>query len=167
MKLNLGSGPHYAEGWTNVDMRSEYARPPDVVANVFHLRNHFDRDTFSACYMGHFLEHLSFELIPDAMVQVKKVLAPGAEVMVVGPCIEKCIETHQPEWLLRQVIANADPDKPGAGHEWTPTTLLTRIALWQSGFDQIEEIDIANVAPPEWPNPTTAEWQCAIRCVNP
>lgn len=160
--LNLGSGPWYAEGWTNVDLRDpdDGSRGPDVYASIFDLAA-FEDGTFHRAYLGHVLEHLEWERIPDALAEVRRVLVPGGTVMVVGPCILRAIATRQPTDLLERILARPWGSGEGQEHAWTPTTAWTLQAMKEGGLEGVREIPVDQVVKPEWPNPSTASWQMA------
>ena len=161
--LSIGSGPHYADGWLNVDIHEPPAgcRPPDQYVSVYQLSDHFDPDSFDRVYVGHVLEHLEWDLIPQALREIDHVLAPGGEMMVVGPCILRAVATGQPEWLLTAILADPRQPPDGCGHAWTPTTELTLEAV-QSVFSSAEVLPVVDVHAPRWPNPSNAPWQCAV-----
>ena len=167
--LNLGSGPHYAEGWLNVDLHDppEGCRSPDYFASVFDLTEHFPEDSFVAAYLGHFLEHLEWSRIPEALAQVRAVCRPGASVMAVGPCLYRAISTNQPRAILEAIVADPRQALDGHGHAWTPTTDLTREALEAGGLLHVATVPIVGVTKPAWPNPTTAPWQTAAMGIVP
>lgn len=162
--LNVGSGPHYAEGWVNVDLYDppEGSRPPDVKASVYDLHATFPEHSFRAAYLGHFLEHLVWDEIPVALAQVRKALVPGAAVMAVGPCIIRAARTRQPDWLLEAILADPRESPTGHGHAWTPTEALTIEAMKGGGLEDVIAVPIVGVTPPHWPNPSTAPWQTAV-----
>ena len=166
--LNLGSGPHYAEGWVNVDLHDppDECRPPDGKVSVFDLADQFPEDSFQAAYVGHFLEHLEWSRIPEALDQVARVVRPGGTVMVVGPCIVRAAMTKQPDWLIEAILADPRTEPTGHGHAWTPTAALTLEAV-QSVFPDAFTVPIVSVAKPAWPNPSTAPWQTAVQAQVP
>lgn len=162
--LNLGSGPHYAEGWVNVDLYDppDECRPPDVKASVFELDETFPEDAFKAAYVGHFLEHLEWTRIPEALAQIRHVVQPGGTIMFVGPCIIKAALTKQPDWLLRAILSHPGEEPTGHGHAWTASADLMLEAV-QTVFPEAFQVPIVSVAPPAWPNPSTAPWQAAVQ----
>ena len=164
-RLSVGSGRHYAEGWCNFDLNSpgpEF-RSPDVYGSVYEMP--FEDERFTQVYLGHLLEHLEWDTIPEALTEVIRVAASGARVAVVGPCIERAVKSRQPQWLLDMIVAHED-ERPGEGHAWTPTAMLTLMAMetvpWSDGP---QLVDVATIDKPEWPNPTTVNWQCAVVAV--
>ncbi len=167
--LNLGSGVHYAEGWLNFDLfePADGSRCADILGDIYKAEDLFPDDSFQACYMGHFLEHLEWERIPEAMAQVIRVCRPGAPVMAVGPCIVRAAAMNSPQWLIEAIIADPRSTHAGGDHAWTPTEELTRLALERSGFENVTTVPIVGVTPPTWPNPSTAPWQTAAMGVVP
>lgn len=158
MKLNVGSGPHPCPGWVNVDPYAEHA---DLRASIYALP--LPSESVARVYLGHVLEHLPWDELPRALLEVGRVLRPGGQVMVVGPCLERAVATGQPTWLLEQIIARPpDPADPGAAHLWTPTELLTVLALELGGFTATP-VPVGTVTRPAWPNTVTDPWQTAVR----
>lgn len=174
MRLHVGSGPHYAIGWVNLDLNEfdGWEIQPDVQASVFDMP--FKDNTVDKLYVGHLLEHLKWELVPDAVREMARVLRPTGTICVVGPCMDKALATGQPQWLLDEIPAgwNSDVNNPdgleGFPHLWTATTDLTREALELGGLSNIREVSIVDVHLPEWPNtapgipPLSGMWQCAF-----
>lgn len=157
MRLNLASGTHPTDlpGWVNVDLPWDGVVDPDVYGDAFALP--FRTGSFEAAYVGHVLEHVPWGDLPAMLGEVRRVLAPGAVVAVVGPDIELAIATCQPEWLLRAIDTLGGG--PG-GHKWVATETLTVEAL-RAVFPTAAAVPVGRVAPPEWPNVSTAPWQCA------
>lgn len=156
MKLTVGSGDHYIEGWVNIDRWREQT---DVRCDAYALP--FPDDAFDQVYAGHVLEHLSYEDIPLMLHEVRRVLRWDGRFVVVGPCIEAAVRTRQPQHLLEAIIADPTPETPGVGHEWTPTAQLTLAAV-QTVFPDAELVPVTSIDKPTWPNPSTVEWQCAV-----
>lgn len=154
MKLTLGSGPHYAESWVNFDLYAEHA---DVRGDLFALP--FPDATFTHVYAGHVLEHLPYDRLTEALTEARRVLVSDGRFVAVGPCIELAVQTAQPHWLLDAIIRHGVGD--GSGHVWTPTAPLTLAAV-RAVFPTAELVPVATITRPEWPNPSTAGWQCAV-----
>ena len=163
-RLNVASGNHRSNGWGwDVDLYF----PADVQADAGALP--FPDEVFEAAYLGHWLEHLPWQSIPSVLGEVRRTLAHGAEVAVVGPCVHLAIQTAQPTWLIEAILS--DPRtvdvNPGVHHAWTPTAELTAEAVLLGGFTDVQVVDVSLVDKPAWPNPTTAAWQCAVLARNP
>ena len=158
--LNCGSGPWYCPGWMNID---RYAEDADWSGDVRKMPKTW-RSKFERVYMGHFLEHIPFDEIPTLFKEIFRVCKHGAEVVVVGPAMDKGLETGQPDWLLKQMGKSSDEDllaMPGAGNAWEATTELTLEAMRLGGLTGVEEIDIDSRVYPEWPNRNAHRWQVA------
>lgn len=166
--FNLGPGNHYAEGWLNCDKYDlpHHERRPDLMADVLEGIPLAD-GSFSKVFASHVLEHLPFDRAHEAVTECWRLLAPGGRLAVVGPCIELAIRTGQPDWLLRDIRVHPTPEMPGLGHEWTPTATLTLGVVYAGTGGIGELVDVATITPPEWPNPSTAPWQCAILATKP
>lgn len=159
MKLNLAHGTHPSADpeWLNFDLPWEGVIGADVYGDAFVLP--FRDGAFTAAYVGHFLEHIPWDLLPVVLAELRRVLRAEAEVAFVGPCIDKAVATGQPDWLLRAIDVLSDG--PG-GHKWVATEALTVDAV-RAVFPNARAVPVADVDAPEWPNPTTAPWQCAVR----
>jgi hypothetical protein len=103
------------------------------------------------------------------LAEIRRVMAPGAEAVAVGPCIHRAMATGQPQWLVQAILC--DPRTvdvhPGVHHAWTATEELTAEAMRLGGFTDVSVLDVQSVVPPTWPNPSQAPWQCAVRAVAP
>lgn len=175
--LHVGSGPHRTEGWINLDLNNHPSfdvvnggkGQPDILGSVFDIP--FEDNTMDKCYVGHLLEHLKFELAPEAVKEMRRVLKPTGTICIVGPCMDKAIATNQPQWLLDEIPVgwNAENDPEGFPHLWTATTDLTRQVLELGGLSGIIEVGIETIHLPEWCNTATSDprggagmWQCAF-----
>ena len=157
--INIGSGQHYADGWWNTDaIATDIGRQPDQLIDIFKMPMHFGEAAFKKAYVGHVLEHIPLK---DVFTALRCVAHIAETVMVVGPCLQKAIETDQPQSLLDAIMAPEILDAHPWSHKWTPTESLTFEIIEQAGFEP-HIVDIKTVCPPEWPNPSTAEWQTAM-----
>ncbi len=164
--IHVGSGQHYAEGWLNTDILPTNAgKQPDVLADIFDYPTVFPGKQFKKAYVGHVLEHLPLEIAPKALAIIAETVIGGGEIMVVGPCINRAIATNQPESLIEGIKMSDDPEHPWA-HSWTPTEELTYQVVVDAGLSNVEIIDVRTVRRPQWPNPSTAAWQTAIRATT-
>lgn len=161
--LNVGSGPHYARGWTNIDVHAyPGTTPPDFLLDVFEMDEVFPDRVFEKAYLGHVLEHVAWEEIPQFLGIIQRKLVEGGTIMAVGPCIHRAIETRQPRSLIEAILADPrNAHEPGA-HAWTPTSALTVEAMTLGGLEGVRETPIEGVRGPGWPNVSTASWQVAV-----
>ena len=157
--INIGSGPHYADGWLNIDIiPTDTGKQPDILAPIADLPSLFEPHAFKKAYVGHVLEHIPWD---DLTVTIKQIAVIATKVMVVGPCMYKAVATKQPKSLLDSIRAPEQPAGHPWEHKWTPTQELTEYAIRQAGYEP-HIVNIKTVTRPEWPNPSTANWQTAM-----
>lgn len=162
--LNVGSGPHYADGWCNTDIlpAPKGTRDPDVIADIFNYSETFKARSFAKAYIGHVLEHIPLDLTISAVQHIAATVQTGGQVMVVGPCIDRAIATGQPESLLDAIRYHPDKPQHPWSHAWTPTEALTLEIMLKSGLSDVKVVPVGTVVRPEWPNPSTSGWQTAV-----
>lgn len=175
MKLNLGSGPYYAQGWVNVeipgtqyhcDVEADFLAPlPDDFVNI------------EAVYMGHFLEHLPLGEIPAALRALRDRMVPGAPIAVVGPDVKKSHDMATrgqiPFAIYEACTAHMNPT-PGHSHLWDCTEELVVHLLSAAGFTSITPVSfadhnrhIAQLVLGDFPNTNFSAWQCAVLAKAP
>ena len=162
--LNVGSGPHYAQGWCNTDIlpAPNGTADPDVLADIFDYGSTFLPGSFAKAYIGHVLEHIPMDATAAAVTRIAATVAPGGPVMAVGPCINRAMATGQPASLLDAIRHHPERPQHPWLHAWTPTEELTLQIMQESGLINVRAVPIHEVQKPEWPNPTTAGWQTAV-----
>lgn len=166
-RLNVGCGPHYAPGFVNIDLyeadRVPDGRQVDVVCDVLDLP--FQAESCSRVYAGHVLEHLSLrDEVLHALREIRRVLAHGGELMVVGPDVARAREGW-PNMVSAIVPGERDHEYPkGIPHKWAPTGRTT-LELCRVAFPDAQEIPIALVDE-SWPVVERVGWQFAIHCTR-
>ena len=157
--INIGSGQHYADGWLNVDaIPTDKGRQPDMLLLIEDFMEVFPEKAFKKAYVGHVLEHIRWSDLPYVLDNIAYV---AETVMVVGPCLDKAISRGEPQSLIDGIRAPEIIDYHPWSHKWNPTEERTAQAIRASGYEP-HIVDISTVKKPEWPNPTTAGWQCAM-----
>jgi len=106
-----------------------------------------------------FFEHVEWDALPVVLAELRRVLVRGSTVMFVGPDIVRARATGQPQHILDAIT---DLQGGPGGHKWIADEKLTLRAVERGGFRNAKPVPIASVTNPPYPNPTTAEWQCAI-----
>ena len=171
LKLNLGSGPHREPGWLNVDVhRACYCESclqdgPDLVCDIRKLP--FEDGCASRVMLGHVLEHLPEDDVVPFLGEVKRFLAPGGKVCIVGPCFDKAtalVEAGDPCDMRPAIWPGSNSFEnekyPGEGHQWYPTT-DAHLAMVSKVFPIFSEVHLDDV-PGEWPFVRFLYWQFAI-----
>jgi len=160
MRLNLGAGDRYAPGWHNVDR----ADCPHAKDEAHDLRDFLPWTDVQYAYAGHLLEHLR---VGNAIVLLERLLqcmAPGGELMVVGPdCVvaEGMAFAGTLDVTLDSLKYGASR-WPGDEHRWECSQLDIRILLERTGWSDVTNVGI-NSVPMMWPvADRRPQWQCAI-----
>ncbi|HEY1119894.1 MAG TPA: hypothetical protein VGE43_19420 [Acidimicrobiales bacterium] len=123
MKLNVGCGPHYADGWTNTDLIMVPGTiEPDVV--VWPDRPFpFEPGEVERAYLGHVLEHVPWDDTPEFLADLRRVLAEDGRVCIVGPDTLEAIRLHaagrEPWGKVAAVIEGTGAYHPDEGR-WAP-----------------------------------------------
>lgn len=186
MKLNLGCGPHYADGWVNVDrITTEYINSdgdpevirPDVEANVLEGLP-FESGVADEIYLGHVLEHIPWSQVPDVLFEVRRVLAPGGQLCVVGPDLHLTIKGwregkwHDIDgdggyWLVESVMEHSamfmagGEAWEGARHQWNCFEKRASDVVEHAGFSRQWSYTgrLADLRVDGWPLVADTEWQ--------
>jgi predicted SAM-dependent methyltransferase len=155
VRLNIGCGQHYADGWTNTDLH-EAGPFPDVVCSILSLP--FPDGSVERVYCGHVLEHVTVDDLLPALAEVRRVLANDGKLMIVGPDVN-LTALHEP--VLLEAVAAGGGRWPGDEHRWIPTGELTLGYLEASGLFDARLLFVADVSD-EWPIVAREPWQFAI-----
>jgi len=109
--LNVGCGTHYVEGWVNVDVWEDDSTKPDVVV-ANNEPYPFESNYFDAVYLGHVLEHIKWDSLPQFMDEIVRISKPGANVLAVGPDVYKTIKRwkagNEPWDMVTSVLEHQD-----------------------------------------------------------
>lgn len=161
MRLNLGSGRYPAPGWVNIDAWDAVA--PDVLADVT-TGLPLPDGCAKAVYAGHLLEHIAPDLVPVALLEMRRVLAPGGVLAVVGPDVDRIDPLIHPGLHRDAGIGPArQGDNPHGPHLWecTEKRLLdyVRAVFPAARALPIAELDLS------WPAVSRVWWQCAVEAI--
>lgn len=165
MRLNLGCGDRYVEGWTNVDLPGMPHMADQRVDLTGELP--WPQHSLSQIYAGHVLEHLKFPEAARLVARLKPLMRNQGTIMLVGPDIdlaEKMIAAGAEMWG-----ATLDSLKYGAGrwsgdvHHWECTQAALEDMLRDAGWSDITGMDIQEAAAHDWPvADPRPRWQCAV-----
>lgn len=157
MKLNIGCGEYYAQGWTNVDRTKIPEGPqPDVIAFAHDLP--FRKSAATHIYAGHVLEHIELADVPATLDEFKRVLRKAGQLMVVGPDLDRALQSF-PDAV--EDIRHGGSRWEGDTHYWESTEAKT-VQLLQDGGWNTEIIPIEDVDWELWPLTSKIGWQFAI-----
>jgi predicted SAM-dependent methyltransferase len=146
MRVNLGCGQAYLDGWVNVD--SDTAVHADVYCDAFDfVREHGDE--IEELYMGHFLDHLLPNSAVVLLSLIRDCLPAGALVSVVTPDIRAIFGAYRTGEITdieldeRFVCSYEQP----ASHVWRYDTDTLAQLFREAGYADIEPIDVLAWSP--------------------
>lgn len=166
MRINLGCGDRYADGWINVDVADMPHRKDEAVDLCGPLP--WADGSADRIYAGHVFEHIPLASCRILLPQLRDILRVGGILMVVGPDCEKAWEMERAGTL----DVSLDSLRYGAGrwsgdhHEWECTEKQLAMLLVDAGFavlyDYMDDV-VANGWPVADPGP---EWQACVRGIR-
>lgn len=92
MKVNFGSGPVYATGWTNIDVLPEFQ--PDICADI---RNGLplESDSVDLIVAHHSIHMIPFHDVANAMAELLRVLKPDGFLRISIPDIVSAFDAYE------------------------------------------------------------------------
>lgn len=111
LKLNVGCGTDYKNGWINIDNNTD--NNIDKLDINWDLRNPlpFEDNSVYFIFNEHFIEHLTVEEARKSLKDLKRVLKAGGVMRIAMPDLELAVEIYQdPNWKQRPVIKNFGMD---------------------------------------------------------
>ncbi|MDQ1433106.1 MAG: O-antigen biosynthesis protein, partial [Actinomycetota bacterium] len=166
MKVNLGCGHSYIDGWVNVDAN------PDVRADIYLDAFEFVREygpEIEELYMGHFLEHLLPASAAALLSLIGERLPEGAQVSAVVPDMRAIFaaydagEITNSELNERFVYSYSQPSR----HVWCYDSESLVGVFDDAGFLDAEPIDALSWEPVFWKDGPESRWQCGARATVP
>ena len=165
MRVNLGCGQAYMEGWTNVDAS------PDVKADIHLDAAEFVRqygDQVDEVYMGHVFEHLMPGYAASLLRLLNERLRPGAVISVVTPDMRAIFEAY--------LAGEIDNDKLNASfiysyvqpshHVWCYDEATLLELFRRAGLADAEPIaDVSSYPPVFHKEGPESQWQCGVRAL--
>ena len=140
VRLHLGCGPEYREGWINVDGNTDVKT--DLCSSVVSLPSLEDASA-DVIEANHLFEHLTQPEAVQALAEWRRVLKPGGELFLELPDLEACIRvlgqhSDAQGWDLGLIgIYGWPPAIESEGlaqvHKWGWTRATLTEALTQAG----------------------------------
>src|SRR5678815_2309856 len=106
MKLNLGNGRTYLDGWCNIDLEHHPAakQPPDIVCNVKKIP--LPDECADLAQAIHLFEHFALWECAAVIEEWRRLLRSGGELIMEMPDIIKCCQN------VISGLPGKNPDKP-------------------------------------------------------
>lgn len=166
MRVNLGCGDAYLEGWVNVDESPEVKADVHATAFDFVLAHGSE---ITEMYMGHFLEHLMPHDADAILALLAETLPEGAEVSAVTPDMRAVFAAYDAGEIDNvalnhlYVYSYAQPSH----HVWCYDEATLLEAFQRAGFNDIEVIDPLTWPPVFHKTGPDSRWQCGVRATVP
>lgn len=162
MKINLGCGDRYANGWHNVDHAGSPHRKDATIDLTGPLP--WPVGSLQLVYAGHLLEHLSLDECRFLLDRLRPCVAVDGGLMVVGPDLDRA-RTLAAAGVLDVSLESLQCGAhrwPGDEHQWECTPGVIVDLLTATGWQGIVEVPIGEV-PAVWPVADRRPiWQCAV-----
>ena len=165
MRLNLGCGDQYAEGWHNVDFGTPH-RVDERVDLTGELP--WGPGTVDRAYAGHVLEHLEPDQCVELLGRLREVMAPDGVLLVVGPDCDVAQEQID-AGVFDFTYHSMEALEHGAGrwagdeHLWRCTAQGVIELLERAGWSRRRNLGNVTRAGPDWPIfDRTRTWQLAV-----
>ncbi len=162
MKVNLGCGQAYMQGWVNVD--EDPTAKADIYLDAFDFVRDYG-DEVEEVYMGHVIEHLLPGAARSLLALLCDRLPKGAVVSAVVPDMRAIFaaydrgEVSNDDLNARFVYSYVQPSHHLWCHDLDSLTQLFR----EAGFRDAEPIDPSEWEPVYWKEGDEARWQCGVR----
>lgn len=162
IKLNLGCGSKFIEGFVNVDVVRPQGNLPanaNFVEDDIRSLDTFKENTVEEIVAFHLVEHIPVYDLEPTLIRWHDVLKPGGRVVVELPCLRKsCINflqvdtTKNPELVynlgLKGLFGEPHPENTWMEHKWGWTFETLAQQFRNAGFVEIrEEVPVTHMGP--------------------
>lgn len=165
MKLNVGCGEWYADGWLNMDLAENEQVHPDVIGSITRLPKPAELSNVEMVYLGHILEHLPYAEVAPALRGLWPRCVLGARVAIVCPDVDRASALHASghlDWKTAVEALTGGCRWSGDEHLWGCNEQRLFRAVKASGLKRVHPVPIASPLLDDFPVTSRAPWQCAI-----
>lgn len=162
MRVNLGCGQAYLDGWVNVDA-STSVRADVYMDAIDFVRQH--GPDIEEIFMGHLIEHLMPSDALSLLILINERSRPGCRVGAVTPDMRAIFESYLSGSLTNLqlneefVYSYVQPSR----HVWCHDSSSLMELFRHAGFDEIESIDPLMWPPVFQKTGLESRWQCGIK----
>lgn len=166
MRVNLGCGEAYLDGWLNVDVASTVKA--DVHSDAFDFVLTHGAD-ITELYMGHFIEHLLPRQVGALLKLMTERLTKGTVVSAVTPDMRAVFAAY----------AVGEIDNERLNQEFVYSYVQPSHHLWCHDLDSLLDLfrsagfkDVGGIDPLQWEpvfhkSGPESRWQCGVRATAP
>jgi hypothetical protein len=146
LRLNLGCGEQYADGWINVDHAGSPHRRDQTVDLTGELP--WPEESIERIYAGHLLEHLTLDECHELLTKLYACMKPRGVLMVVGPDVNIAARLEAEGHVLEVPL---DQLRFGAGrwagdvHLWECTHAQLVNLVADAGWNNVQALNIEDV----------------------
>ena len=149
MRLHLGCGNQYMDGYINVD--SDDTERVDVIADVRSLP--FIDNSIEGIEAYHLLEHIPRQQVQQTLVEWLRVLNPGGKLVLELPnfdqnCRDFLKAVKNKDWKTASInmmfIYGGDTPVLQDGHRWGYDAPTLSMGLSRTGFTKVKETEPRN-----------------------
>ncbi len=130
MKLNLGCGTQFIEGFENIDPFIDGAQHLDI------LNLPYEPDTVDEILVDNVLEHLYSWEVPLALQHWHKLLKKEGTLILIVPDFETIIrKMNTIEDMIRYIFGDQSERRQEQVHRWAYTKANLNMLLMENGFN--------------------------------
>ena len=149
IKLHLGCGDQYLQGWTNCDLYSDKA-DLKIDSKILPYVN----NTVDEIYASHLIEHFHFRDSIFTLKEWYRALKPGGKLTLETPdFVELCKEIVNRDHENRielYIHFFGSPDIPGQAHHFLFTEQQLILCLSSCGFKNINRLKADSIYATTW-----------------
>lgn len=166
MKINLGCGDRYADGWVNVDWAGSPHRKDQEVDLTGELP--WAENSLTQIYAGHLLEHLTQDQCRDLLKRLFDCSVDYGQLMVVGPDLPTAYQMAEAGTLdvtIDSLLYGAER-WAGDRHLWASSKDETWAMLEAAGWTDVSWMLLAEAAY-SWPiADARPQWQFCLHALK-
>jgi hypothetical protein len=141
MKLHLGCGDKYLQGFVNIDIRKTKAN--DVIDNIFYLST-IEDSSAEVIYASHVLEHVPRNKIKSVLKLWNKKLKKGGTLRISVPSFEKVVQAYNLGFPMQKLLGFL------VGGQKNRYDYHKMVFDFQTLKDHLENSSFANIREYDW-----------------
>ena len=163
MRLNVGCGNHYADGWVNVDIDAGGDVRTDVQGDITGTLP-FNDGSAERIYLGHVLEHVDLDDVPPALAECRRLLGHGGVMCIVGPDCDRAdamLAAGQLDDVEHGLVVEGAGRWAHDVHLWRSTETAVTAMLEADGWTVLP-VTLDELARSTWPLVSGVAWQFSV-----